>query len=110
LILEEYHLHTYTGLPLSEEKQPYIGNNIITLKDTLECIKLFPNIELHPFLSSEQPEFIRAWTTRCRSIPRGGCPMLTPMLTRQLSQGLSLKVGAVILLLAKTEVGALHLG
>ena len=33
--------------------------------------------------------------------------MLTPMLTRQLSQGLSLRVGAVILLVAKTEVGAL---
>ena len=43
-----------------------------------ECTKHLPNIELHPLLPSEQPQFVRAWTLRgVESVPQGCWPMST---------------------------------
>uniref|UniRef100_A0A4W5L8I7 PR domain zinc finger protein 10 n=1 Tax=Hucho hucho TaxID=62062 RepID=A0A4W5L8I7_9TELE len=39
------------------------------------------NIELHPLLPSEQPQFVGSWTLQgVESVPQGCWPMLTPML------------------------------
>ena len=49
-----------------------------------ECTKHkghLPNIELHPLLPSEQPQFVRAWTLQGVERVLQECwPMLTPML------------------------------
>ena len=49
-----------------------------------ECTKHkghLTNIELHPLLPPEQPQFIGVWTLQGgESVPQGCWPMLTPML------------------------------
>ena len=57
-----------------------------------ECTKHYenlPNIDLHPFLPSEQPHFKGAWTLQgVESVPQGCWPVLTPMLPIVLSSWL----------------------
>ena len=49
--------------------------------DCTKHLEHFPNIELHPFLPSEQSQNVGAWTLQgVKSVPQRCWPMLTLML------------------------------
>ena len=53
--------------------------NLVYVNFSLETLET-PNIELHPLLPSEQPQFIEARTLQgVENIPQGCWPMLTPI-------------------------------